>query len=200
MSFPILGQRVRQSSSRGHRAAIGVEMMEEKVVLSSAAVTGAIYQVQQAQLDGHDAIYTELFTLKTNIISIQQATESFIYNTNSDIVSLKQDYLATPANKSADLKLIAKDKTNIKLAERDEKFAITQQNTQIKSLSALSKQVDSTAAAEIKGLNKGTINPTTVPASITSSTTTLTTAITTIDTTATDDLNKLVAVYNNGTP
>ena len=201
MSVSILSLRRRDDSARRHsnRCPIGVESMEGRALLASAAVTSAIFMVEQAQLDLHREIGSEVTILKSNILTIEDATSTFIYNARSDILSQKQDELANPANAAADKAAIAADQLNIKNATRDEKFAIGQQNQLIRQLVKLGKQGDSTANSEIKGLNRGKIDPANVPTDISNFSDMIQTSITNIDTQATTDLNGLTSTLASGT-
>jgi hypothetical protein len=173
--------------------------MEERALLTSAAATAAIFAVQQTQLDLQLQVAQEMNTLKNNSVSIQNATNVFIRNVKSDILSLRQDAASNPANRAADNAAIAADERNIKNAMRDEKFAIGQQNDLIRQLGKLDKQINSTASAEINGLKRGRIDPGTVDASIVTFTETVQTSIMTIDTQATNDLVALTSTLDSGT-
>jgi predicted nucleic acid-binding protein len=175
--------------------------MERRELLTSAVVQAAIYSVQQSQLDGKIAIAEEVYYLKSNILSIQEATTQYIASLNADIANQKADEAANPSNLAADKAAIATDKLDIKLATRDEKFAIAQQNSAIKAVNALAKPYNTALNNDIKAIKKGTIDSSTTPIPIvTTQYGNLQTALGKIDTKAYTKLQEVEAVFAYGNP
>ena len=194
-----LGRRGNSRRPRHNRCTIDVEVMEGRALLASAAVSAAIYTVQQGELDQQREISQEVTYLKSNIVSIQDATNTFIYNAKSDILAKQQDAIANPGNGAADKAAIAADQKNIKNAGRDQTYAINQQNQLIKQLQTLSQQVTVFDTAQIKGLNNGKIDPTTAMNTSGNYTGYIISSINTIDTQASHDLDGLTGTFDSGT-
>jgi HEAT repeat protein len=184
---------------RSSRCNIGVESMEGRALLTSAVVQGAIYQVQQTQVEAKDLIADEVLVLKSNILAIESTTNDFIAGAQSDILSQKQDILANPGDADADNAAIKADQLNIKNANRDEKFAIGQQNSLIKSLNTVEKQALALTNYNIIQLKKGTQDPTTISTVLGNESNYFQTRVSEIDAQATNDLNGLTITLASGT-
>jgi hypothetical protein len=176
MNVPIfaLSRRVNAARPRRNRCIIGVESMEGRALLSSAAVSSAVSSVQQAESSALNQISQEISTLKSNIVTIEQSTTAFISS------------------------LSPGDQTETKNAIRDEKFAIGQQNFLIGALNQLEKQTKSTLGSIINALNKGRLDPATVPDILSTASDNLQAEIGTIDSTATFELSGLTGTFATG--
>ena len=176
MNVPILalGRQGNSVHPRSNRCVIGVESMEGRALLSSAAVSSAVSSVQQAESAALSQISQEISTLKSNIVTIEQSTTAFIST------------------------LSPGDKTETNNAIRDEKFAIGQQNFLIGAFNQLEKQTKSTLGSVITALNKAKLNPVTVPNILSTASDNLEAEIGTIDSTATFELSGLTGTFATG--
>jgi hypothetical protein len=148
--------------------------MEGRALLTSAAVSAAIASIQQAETQVKHDISVEISTLKANIVTIQQATSTFISGLPSG------------------------DKTEANNAVRDEKFAIGQQNFLIKALQQAEGQYNAALNNAIGGLNKGKLDPVTVPGLLDTAGSNIGQEILAIDSAATYELSALTGTFATG--
>ncbi len=154
--------------------ALGVESLEGRALLASAAVTAAVDSLNQAKMEVHSQISAEIATLNSNIATITQSYHTF---------------LSTYA---------MGNKTTEHNALRDEKYGIGQQLFLIHELQTTQKQYDSTLNTAIKGVEHGKIDPMYVPDVISTGGSNLQAEIGTIDSTASSELNGLTATFDSG--
>jgi hypothetical protein len=187
-----------RSGRRVARAVLGVELMEGRALLTTAAVTAAVASVQAELVVNDTALAAEATILQSNALAIESASATFTASTKADLAYREANLKATPANATIDNRDIAYDKALIKNIARDEKFALAQQANLMKTLDKDANANTKTLNGTISGLNKGTISPTTISATLTANTTKLNAEIAAIDVQATHDVNGLLGTFAAG--
>jgi len=205
VNFSLFARRTRSSTARPRRTSVapGVESMETKALMATAAVSSAILALEQGRLAERQSISTAYFAIKADIISIESSASNRIFRLRSAILTGRQKLLTdTAANETTaiaqDKANIVADRLSIRHVIRDDKFVVAQEARAYRSLPAIDRQLQSAVASNIRGVSSGAIDPTTVPTLVSTTAATYEALTAAISTKAKLAHDTLLAVYAAG--